>query len=55
MGILWSKRQHMLSLAYIDQASEQAICWLKQEGTLIGNLDDPQTGRRHQATIPEWL
>ena len=31
------------------------VCWLKNEGGVIGNLDDKQTIRRHQASIPEMM
>ena len=37
----------------IDQLKEYTVCWLKNESGVIGNLDDPQTVRRHQAAIPE--
>ena len=39
----------------IDQCTEQEVCWLKNEGGVIGNLDNEQTVRRHQASIPEMM
>ena len=39
----------------IDQCTEQEVCWLKNEGGVIGNLDNEQTVRRHQASIPELM
>ena len=47
------KTKNKFSSMPIDQATEQAICWLKHSGGVIGNLDDPQTVRRHQVALPE--
>ena len=47
------KTEHRFSSMPIDQSTEQAVWWLKNEGRVIGNLDNPQTVRRHQASIPE--
>ena len=47
------KTKKIFSSMPIDQATEQAICWLKHSGGVIGNLDDPQTVRRHQVALPE--
>ena len=47
------KTNNFFSSIPIDQATEHTVCWLKNESGVIGNLDDPQTVRRHQAAIPE--
>ena len=47
------KTNHRFSSIPIDQTTEHTVCWLKNESGVIGNLDDPQTVRRHQAAIPE--
>ena len=44
---------HRYSSIPIDQSTEHTICWLKNESGVIGNQEDPQTVRRHQAAIPE--
>ena len=49
------KMKHRFSSMPIDQCTEQAVCWLKNESGVIGNLDDPQTVRRHQASILEMV
>ena len=47
------KTSHRFSSIPIDQSTEHIVCWLKNESGVIGNLDDPQTVRRHQAASPE--
>ena len=49
------KTGHRFSSIPIDQCTEQEVCWLKNEGGVIGNLDNEQTVRRHQAPIPEII
>ena len=39
------KTDHRFSIIPIDQCTEQQVCWLNNEGGLIGNMDDPQTVR----------
>ena len=49
------KTNNRFSSIPIDQCTEHQVCWLKNEGGIIGNLDDEQTVRRHQASIPEMI